>query len=75
LPVIGLANGGSADGDAHRVRALRKGLSETGYVEGRNVAIEYRWLEGQYKPMLLRSFASNIAVTWAITWAIAWAIA
>src|SRR5260221_6490291 len=32
----------------HLVAALRKGLSETGYVEGQNVTVEYHWLEGQY---------------------------
>src|ERR1700693_2420883 len=48
LPVIGYVNGGSADGSAGPVAAFRKGLTETGYVEGRNVTVDYHWLEGQY---------------------------
>jgi putative ABC transport system substrate-binding protein len=48
MPVIGYLNSGSPDVLTHRVRAFHQGLSETGYVEGRNVAIEYRWAEGQY---------------------------
>jgi putative tryptophan/tyrosine transport system substrate-binding protein len=48
LPVVGFVDSGSADAFADRVRAFRKGLSETGYVEGQNVTVEYHWLEGQY---------------------------
>jgi putative tryptophan/tyrosine transport system substrate-binding protein len=48
LPVIGFVYEGSADISAHRVRAFRKGLGETGFVEGQNVTVEYHWLEGQY---------------------------
>jgi putative tryptophan/tyrosine transport system substrate-binding protein len=48
LQVIGFVNAGSADASADRVRAFRKGLSETDYVEGQNVTVEYHWLEGQY---------------------------
>jgi putative ABC transport system substrate-binding protein len=48
MPAIGLLGGGSPDMDANCVRALRQGLSEGGYVEGKNVAIEYRWAQGQY---------------------------
>jgi putative ABC transport system substrate-binding protein len=46
VPVLGLLNGQSADGFSFYVRALRKGLNESGYIEGRNLAIEYRWGEG-----------------------------
>jgi putative ABC transport system substrate-binding protein len=48
LPVIGFLNGASSELSAHYVRPFRQGLSETGYVEGRNVAIEFRWANGQY---------------------------
>ncbi|HEY7246049.1 MAG TPA: ABC transporter substrate-binding protein [Xanthobacteraceae bacterium] len=46
-PVIGLVSTGSAAGSAPRAAAFRKGLSETGYVEGTSVTIEYHWVEGQ----------------------------
>jgi putative tryptophan/tyrosine transport system substrate-binding protein len=48
LPVIGFIQPGSAAASAHFAAAFRRGLNETGYSEGRNVAIEYRWAEGQY---------------------------
>jgi putative ABC transport system substrate-binding protein len=48
LPVVGVINGGSADALARYVAAFRKGLNETGFVEGQNVTVEYHWLEGQY---------------------------
>ena len=48
MPVIGLLYHQSADPFAHRLRAFRQGLKETGYVEGENIVIEYRWAEGQY---------------------------
>ena len=48
LPVVGFIRDGSADASARFVAAFRKGLNETGYVEGQNVTVEYHWLEGQY---------------------------
>jgi putative tryptophan/tyrosine transport system substrate-binding protein len=48
LPLIGFLNSGSPGGYAPYVAAFRQGLKETGYVEGQNVAIEFRWADGQY---------------------------
>ncbi|TAJ86274.1 ABC transporter substrate-binding protein [Reyranella sp.] len=48
LPVIGYLGSESPERYASRLSAFREGLAETGYAEGRNVAIEFRWAEGQY---------------------------
>jgi putative ABC transport system substrate-binding protein len=48
MPVIGYLSVGAPDVSAQSVAAVRQGLSETGYVEGKNLAIEYRWAEGHY---------------------------
>jgi putative tryptophan/tyrosine transport system substrate-binding protein len=47
MPVVGFLNPNSTDGHAGRLRGFRQGLKEAGYVEGENLAIEYRWAEGQ----------------------------
>src|SRR5215831_21264155 len=47
MPVVGFLNATSPDGFTERLTAFRLGLKDTGYVEGENVAIEYRWAEGQ----------------------------
>jgi len=51
LPVIGYLDTTSASATAHLVDAFRRGLSTAGYDEGRNVAIEYRWAEGDYEKL------------------------
>jgi putative tryptophan/tyrosine transport system substrate-binding protein len=48
MPVVGFLNSASAESFAPYVAAFRQGLSETGYIEGRNVAVEYRWADEQY---------------------------
>ncbi|HJY87021.1 MAG TPA: ABC transporter substrate-binding protein, partial [Candidatus Acidoferrales bacterium] len=47
-PIVGLVSGRAADASPRDVAAFRKGLNETGYFEGQNVAIEYRWADGRY---------------------------
>jgi ABC-type uncharacterized transport system substrate-binding protein len=48
MPVVGYLYAGAPDASAHLVAAFRQGLSETGYVEGQNVAIEYRWTYNEF---------------------------
>jgi putative ABC transport system substrate-binding protein len=48
MPVVGFLNWGSPGAQRRLVAAFRKGLAEAGYIEGQNVAIEFRWAEGQY---------------------------
>jgi putative ABC transport system substrate-binding protein len=48
IPTVGFVNGSSPEASALNAAAFRKGLSETGYVEGQNVTVEYHWLRGQY---------------------------
>jgi putative tryptophan/tyrosine transport system substrate-binding protein len=51
MPTIGYIGFGSLINSVLYLAAFRKGLGETGFIEGQNVAIEYRWLEGQYDRM------------------------
>ena len=65
LPVVGFVRIGSADANARYVAAFRKGLNETGYVEGRDVTIEYHWLDDHYDrvPALMADLVrSKVAV-------------
>jgi ABC transporter substrate binding protein len=48
IPVVGYLSGMSPDASIEALADFRRGLAETGYVEGQNLAIEYRWLEGRY---------------------------
>ena len=59
MPVIGFLAGTSAEPSTSTVAAFYRGLSESGYVVGRNVAIEYRWAEGHYDR--LAAFAVDLA--------------
>lgn len=48
MPVVGYLSGATPAGAAHLLAAFKRGLAETGFVEGRNLHVEYRWAEGQY---------------------------
>ena len=52
MPVVGFIRDGSADANARYMAAFRKGLDETGTIEGQNVIVEYHWLEGKYDRLL-----------------------
>jgi ABC-type uncharacterized transport system substrate-binding protein len=58
IPIIGFLSAGSPQSDAVRLAAFRQGLNETGYVEGRNVTLEYRGMQGHYDllPALIADF-------------------
>ena len=59
MPVVGFLHSGSPEPYTNRVSAFRKGLGEAGYVEGQNVAIEYRWAEGRYDRLPGEAFERN----------------
>ena len=77
MPVIGLLYPTSPDTNADRLRGFRQGLKDTGYVEGENVAIEYRWAENQMDRLpalaaeLVRRQVSVIAATGGLDSALA----
>jgi len=70
MPVVGYLNPSSAQGYARELAAFLKGLSETGYVDGRNIQIEYRWADNQYDRlpgMAAELVRQNVAVIAATT--------
>ena len=68
LPVIAFVSSRSADLSVRVTAAFRKGLNETGYVEGQNVTVEYHWLEGRYDslPTLLADLVRRQVAVMAI---------
>jgi putative ABC transport system substrate-binding protein len=64
MPLVAFLNSGSPDGYGPMVAAFRQGLKETGYVDGQNVTVEYRWARGQYDrvPVALELVGRQVAV-------------
>jgi putative tryptophan/tyrosine transport system substrate-binding protein len=58
MPLLGFLSSGSAETYAPYVQGFHRGLAEKGFVEGRNVALEFRWSQGQYEP--LTALASDL---------------
>jgi putative ABC transport system substrate-binding protein len=77
MPVVGFLNSGSPELDAHLVRAFRRGLGESGYVESQNMAIEYHWADNQVDRLpalaadLVRRQVTVIAATGGVASALA----
>src|SRR5262249_36865383 len=69
MPTVGLVSGRSADASARHAAAFRKGLNETGHVEGQNVMVEYHWLDGRYDrlPSLIADLVSRPVAVIATT--------
>src|SRR5262245_2647383 len=69
MPVVGLLGSGSEAAYAQLVSSFRRGLTESGYFEGQNLALEYRWAEDQYDrlPSLAADLANRqVAVLFAL---------
>src|SRR5262245_59894436 len=73
LPVVGFLNGGSSWDFGYLAAAFRSGLGDTGYVEGRNIFIEYHWAEGHYDrlPVLAANLVNRHVTLIAATGGIA----
>jgi putative ABC transport system substrate-binding protein len=69
MPVVGFLSGGAPGPFKHLVAAFREGLKETGYIEGQNATIQYRWAEGQYDrlPLLATDLARRQVAVIAAT--------